>query len=262
MTLMVPSGIIAVIRAATAQEAETIGLGLAAAGVDGVEITFTVPNAVDVIAILRSATEVPIGAGTVRSVADARAAVAAGATFIVSPDLVTSVVAEAHRLVRALGRIPHVDVFPSAPTGTGNALFMPLFGGAPILDDSLNPADLRLIEPDRPALLSRLVRRTDGARAEQTWPPPYWHRVRHSGSTLARVESNEHMFIGPLGLPNARRGSRNKIAGRVARRFAENGDGIESFKAWDSYNEPPLALDEPKQLVRWWTWAIRKARRE
>jgi 2-dehydro-3-deoxyphosphogluconate aldolase/(4S)-4-hydroxy-2-oxoglutarate aldolase len=95
---MVPSGIIAVIRAGNAQEAETIGLGLAAAGVNGVEITFTVPNAVDVIAALRSATDMPIGAGTVRSVADARAAVTAGATFIVSPDLDTSVVAEAHRL--------------------------------------------------------------------------------------------------------------------------------------------------------------------
>lgn len=92
----VPAGILAVIRADSATVAETIARGLAEAGVDGVEITLTVPGALDVIERLAGTISCPIGAGTVRTEHDAVAAIARGATFIVSPDLVHAVVAATH----------------------------------------------------------------------------------------------------------------------------------------------------------------------
>jgi len=98
MKPIVPSGIIAVIRASTPETAIAIATGLAEGGVDGIEITFTVPSAAEVIAQLSSRLQVPIGAGTVRTLAEASAAVESGATFVVSPDLNRDVVAETQRL--------------------------------------------------------------------------------------------------------------------------------------------------------------------
>ena len=104
MSMELPAGIIGVIRCDSAEETETIALGFARGGVDAVEITFTVPNAAQVIAALRGRVDVPVGGGTVRDVATCAEAAAAGAQFIVSPDLDPAVVAEAHR--RGLAAVP------------------------------------------------------------------------------------------------------------------------------------------------------------
>jgi len=95
MSALAPAGILAVIRADTAAAAYTIGLGLAEAGVDGVEITFTVPDALGVIERLAREAACPVGAGTVLGEDDARAAIERGATFVVSPDLRPAVVVAA-----------------------------------------------------------------------------------------------------------------------------------------------------------------------
>jgi len=98
MTATVPAGILAVIRATSPELALTAARGLAAAGVDGIEITFTVPVAGEVIRELSGRVAPPVGAGTVRSLDECRAAAAAGARFVVSPDLDAGVVALAHEL--------------------------------------------------------------------------------------------------------------------------------------------------------------------
>lgn len=98
MTPLVPTGILGVIRAPAPEIALTIATGLARAGVDAVEITFTVPDAAAVIADFAPSADIPVGAGTVRSVADCEAAIAAGATFVVSPDFDRQVLETAHRL--------------------------------------------------------------------------------------------------------------------------------------------------------------------
>jgi len=48
--LPVPAGVVAVVRAATADEARTIVRGLGLAAVPAVELTMTVPGAVRIIA--------------------------------------------------------------------------------------------------------------------------------------------------------------------------------------------------------------------
>jgi len=78
-------GVIPVVRASSAEEALYVIEAIAAGGVTCVEVTMTVPNAVDVIAKLSKREELLIGAGTVLEPETARECIAAGAKFIVSP---------------------------------------------------------------------------------------------------------------------------------------------------------------------------------
>jgi 2-dehydro-3-deoxyphosphogluconate aldolase/(4S)-4-hydroxy-2-oxoglutarate aldolase len=80
-------GIIPVVRAPTGDLAVRIVEAILAAGVDVVELTMTVPEAVPLIARLvkRFGDALAIGAGTVLNAETARACIDAGAAFVVSP---------------------------------------------------------------------------------------------------------------------------------------------------------------------------------
>ena len=105
-------GIVAVIRADSADSAALAAQAVAEGGVSAIEITFTVPDAVEVLRRLRK--ELPekivLGAGTVLDPETARAALLAGARFIVSPTLNLDVI----HLARRHG----APVFPGAFTPT------------------------------------------------------------------------------------------------------------------------------------------------
>jgi 2-dehydro-3-deoxyphosphogluconate aldolase/(4S)-4-hydroxy-2-oxoglutarate aldolase len=93
---LLASGVIAVVRLAEAAGAglRRTAAALAAGGVGAVEITLTTPGALEAIAELAS-DRVPgyiVGAGTVLDEPAARAAIAAGARFVVSPTLDRAVV--------------------------------------------------------------------------------------------------------------------------------------------------------------------------
>ncbi|HEY6322226.1 MAG TPA: 2-dehydro-3-deoxyphosphogluconate aldolase [Thermoanaerobaculia bacterium] len=96
--------IIGVVRTATAADAARQAQALVKAGIELIEITFTVPGAAGLVRQLiaeRGAVGPPwIGMGTVTNAARAREALAAGADFLVSPN-VAAPVAEA---ARAAGR--------------------------------------------------------------------------------------------------------------------------------------------------------------
>src|SRR5437879_217457 len=79
--------LIAVIRAASAETALGAAQAVARGGISLLEITFTVPDAPRVMAALGGRSDCIIGAGTVLTAAQARDAVAAGARFIVAPNL-------------------------------------------------------------------------------------------------------------------------------------------------------------------------------
>jgi 2-dehydro-3-deoxyphosphogluconate aldolase/(4S)-4-hydroxy-2-oxoglutarate aldolase len=81
---MVPTGLIAVVRAAGTNECRTIVRGLIAAGVPTIEVTMTVPEALRVIEEF-AAQDAAIGAGTVLDPEGCRACIDAGAAFVVSP---------------------------------------------------------------------------------------------------------------------------------------------------------------------------------
>lgn len=88
-------GVVAVVRAENAEQAVKIADACAAAGIAALEITFTVPGAADVIkelAKVYNKGEIIVGAGTVLDPETARAAILAGAQYIVSPCLNTETV--------------------------------------------------------------------------------------------------------------------------------------------------------------------------
>ena len=105
-------GLVPVVRAASAKEALTAVDAIRAGGIPVLEITMTVPGAVEVIAELtkRYGDDVLVGAGTVLDPDMAKRCMDAGAKFIVSPALDIPTV--------EFCRKQNVPVFPGALTPT------------------------------------------------------------------------------------------------------------------------------------------------
>jgi 2-dehydro-3-deoxyphosphogluconate aldolase/(4S)-4-hydroxy-2-oxoglutarate aldolase len=85
---IIEGGVVAVVRATSPKQALDIAKAVKAGGVEAIEITMTVPGAIDVIRELKKAYpggEILLGAGTVLDAETARAAMLAGAEFFVSP---------------------------------------------------------------------------------------------------------------------------------------------------------------------------------
>ena len=89
--------LVAVVRAKSAKEALETAEAVAEGGIRFVEITFSVPGAVEVIETLSKRNDLHIGGGTVLSLADADGAISAGAEFIVSPTLELNLVPICHK---------------------------------------------------------------------------------------------------------------------------------------------------------------------
>jgi len=81
------AGVVAVVRARTAADAVEVSRALVDGGVRAIEVTFTTPGATTAITTLTSELEgrATVGAGTVVNPEQARAAIGAGAAFVVSP---------------------------------------------------------------------------------------------------------------------------------------------------------------------------------
>jgi 2-dehydro-3-deoxyphosphogluconate aldolase/(4S)-4-hydroxy-2-oxoglutarate aldolase len=81
------SGVVAVIRANSKEEAIEISGACIEGGINAIEVTYTVPGATDVIKALKETfkDKLYIGAGTVLDSETARLAILAGASYIVSP---------------------------------------------------------------------------------------------------------------------------------------------------------------------------------
>lgn len=83
------SGVVAVVRADSKEEAVKISEACVKGGIQGIEVTFTVQGADEVIKELTSLyhdnDKIVIGAGTVLDAVTARIAILAGAQFVVSP---------------------------------------------------------------------------------------------------------------------------------------------------------------------------------
>nr|BFE69200.1 hypothetical protein GCM10020092_025010 [Actinoplanes digitatis] len=84
---IIRSGVVAVLRAPTADAFAAIGDVLVEAGVTALEVTLTSRGSFEAIAGLRRQLPagVAVGAGTVLTLDDAKASVDAGAAFLVSP---------------------------------------------------------------------------------------------------------------------------------------------------------------------------------
>jgi 2-dehydro-3-deoxyphosphogluconate aldolase / (4S)-4-hydroxy-2-oxoglutarate aldolase len=92
-------GIVAVVRAESGEQLVNVVRALAEGGVTAAEITFTVPGAIEVIGRVRRelGDAIVLGAGTVLDPETARAALLAGAEYLVSPTVNLDVIRMARR---------------------------------------------------------------------------------------------------------------------------------------------------------------------
>lgn len=92
------SGIVLIIRSDSEQEALAVAEAAIEGGIKVLEITMSVPNALQVIKTLSNKyTEVLVGAGTILDGETARAAILAGAELLVSPQLNPEMIKMANR---------------------------------------------------------------------------------------------------------------------------------------------------------------------
>lgn len=91
ITKLKEEGLVAVVRAESREQGEKIIDAILAGGIHFIEITMTVPGAMHIIEAMaekyKDNQEVVIGAGTVLDPETARAAILAGASYIVAPSL-------------------------------------------------------------------------------------------------------------------------------------------------------------------------------
>jgi 2-dehydro-3-deoxyphosphogluconate aldolase / (4S)-4-hydroxy-2-oxoglutarate aldolase len=113
-------GIVPVIRASSAEEARFAADCVATGGVPIVEITMTVPGAVDVIReLVHAMPHVLVGAGTVLNEAAARQCADAGAQFLVTPGFNASAVAAARErdLLIMVGALTPSEIMAASAAG-------------------------------------------------------------------------------------------------------------------------------------------------
>lgn len=92
-------GLVAIIRAPSGEQLVQVSEALVAGGIDVIEVTFTVPGILDILKEVRSALgdRILLGAGTVLDTESARAAILAGAEFLVTPTVNVDVIKLARR---------------------------------------------------------------------------------------------------------------------------------------------------------------------
>lgn len=80
-------GIVAILRASSGDKLVQVAEALLEGGIDVIEVTFTVPRVLEIISAVRDrlGDKILLGAGTVLDAESARAAMLAGAEFIVTP---------------------------------------------------------------------------------------------------------------------------------------------------------------------------------
>jgi 2-dehydro-3-deoxyphosphogluconate aldolase / (4S)-4-hydroxy-2-oxoglutarate aldolase len=118
---VVEIGILPVVRASTAGQALLAAEAVCAGGIPIVEVTMTVPGAIDVIAQLvgRIGNDVLVGAGTVLDAETARQCISAGAQFIVSPgfDRETVEVVRRERKLMLAGALTPTEIAAACKAG-------------------------------------------------------------------------------------------------------------------------------------------------
>ena len=128
-------GIVAVVRSESSEPLVKVVRALAEGGVTAAEVTFTVPDAVEVIRQARREVGdgVVLGAGTVLDTETARAAILAGAEYIVAPTLNLDVIRLCRRYDRAVmpGAFSPTEVLSAWESGADVVKVFPADVGGP-----------------------------------------------------------------------------------------------------------------------------------
>jgi 2-dehydro-3-deoxyphosphogluconate aldolase/(4S)-4-hydroxy-2-oxoglutarate aldolase len=145
-------GLIPVLRARNASQAHALVEAMMAGGVTVVEVTMTVPGAIDVLKGLKKeyGDKLLLGSGTVITADQAAATIDAGAEFVVSPSFHPEVVAKTRALGKLSipGALTPTEVITAWNTGADYVKIFPCsaMGGASYLKSLLAPfPQLKLI---------------------------------------------------------------------------------------------------------------------
>ena len=132
-------------RARNSAQAHAVVQAMLAGGVTVVEVTMTVPGAVELLAELKReyGTQLLLGSGTVTTPAQAQATIDAGAEFVVSPSLHPAVIActKANGKLSIPGALTPTEVITAWELGADYVKIFPCsaMGGAPYLKSLLAP---------------------------------------------------------------------------------------------------------------------------
>jgi 2-dehydro-3-deoxyphosphogluconate aldolase/(4S)-4-hydroxy-2-oxoglutarate aldolase len=146
------AGIIPVLRARSAKEALGVVEAMVAGGITVIEVTMTVPGAIDVLKELKRTygRRLLLGSGTVTDARECADTIEAGAEFVVSPSLHLDVIAEtkAHDKVSLPGALTPTEVITAWRAGADFVKVFPCsaMGGASYLKSLKAPFPfLRLV---------------------------------------------------------------------------------------------------------------------
>ena len=138
-------GLIPVLRAHNSGQAHAVVQAMLAGGVRIVEVTMTVPGAIDLLKELKReyGRELLLGSGTVTTAEEAQATIKAGAEFVVSPSLHPDVIAatKAHKKLSIPGALTPTEVITAWRAGADYVKIFPCsaMGGASYLKSLLAP---------------------------------------------------------------------------------------------------------------------------
>jgi len=138
-------GLIPVLRARNAAQAIAVVEAMMAGGVTVVEVTMTVPSAIDVLRDLKAnyGSKLLLGSGTVTTAAEAQATINAGAEFVVSPSLHPEViqVTKTNGKLSIPGALTPTEVITAWRAGADYVKIFPCsaMGGASYLKSLLAP---------------------------------------------------------------------------------------------------------------------------
>jgi 2-dehydro-3-deoxyphosphogluconate aldolase/(4S)-4-hydroxy-2-oxoglutarate aldolase len=138
-------GLIPVLRARDAGQAHAVVQAMLAGGITVVEVTMTVPGAVNLLKELKNeyGTKCLLGSGTVTTADQAEATIEAGAEFVVSPSFHPAVIAvtKAHKKLSSPGALTPTEVITAWNEGADYVKIFPCsaMGGASYLKSLLAP---------------------------------------------------------------------------------------------------------------------------
>ncbi len=128
-------GIVAILRASSGEQLVDVAKALLDGGIDVIEVTFTVPGVLEIISDVNKAIgdKIVLGAGTVLDAESARAAILAGAEFIVSPTVNTDVIQLCNRYSKAIlpGAFTPTEVLTAWEAGADIVKVFPADVGGP-----------------------------------------------------------------------------------------------------------------------------------
>lgn len=141
---IIDCGVVAIVRVGSAREAVDVCQAIARGGVRPIEVTMTVPGAIDAIKEFKSAVkeQVLVGAGTVLDPETARACILAGAEFIVSPTLNLEVIKVCRRYSKIVipGTFTPTEILAAWEAGADIVKVFPASVGGPgYLKDIMGP---------------------------------------------------------------------------------------------------------------------------